>query len=109
MRMARASTQDLEITNQIAGALDQLIDGYVPECASTSEDDFEWLDVDNAEQCQQVLLKLIDIAKGGSMMRATFGMAILLDPRNEILDPNSDCLDLHPKLRGLLNNLAPTP
>ena len=46
MKMARASTQDLEIANQIAGALDQLIDGYVPECASTSEDDFECLDVD---------------------------------------------------------------
>lgn len=58
---------------------------------------------------EQVLLKLIDIARGGSMMRATFGMAILLDPRNEIMDPNSDCLDLHPKLRSLLNNLAPTP
>lgn len=109
MRMARASAQDLEIANQIAGALDQLIDGYVPECVSTSEEDFVWLDVDDAEQCQQVLLKLIDIARGGSMMRATFGMAILLDPRNEILDPSSDCLDLHPKLRGLLNNLAPTP
>lgn len=27
----------------------------------------------------------------------------------EVMDPNSDCLDLHPKLRSLLNNLAPTP
>jgi hypothetical protein len=108
MKVGRASTQDLEIANQIASCLDQLIDGYVPE-SMTSGDDFEWLDVDDAEQCQSVLLKMIEIAKGGSMGRATFGMAVLLDPRNEIMDPNDDCLALHPKLASLLNNLAPTP
>lgn len=108
MKMARASEQDLECANQVASCLDQLIDGYVPECMTT-EDDFEWLDVDDAEQCQGVLLKLIEIAKAGSMIRVTFGMAVLLDPRNELLDPADDCLALHPVLASLRNNLAPTP
>lgn len=108
MKMARASEKDLECANQVASCLDQLIDGYVPECM-TSEDDFEWLDVDDAEQCQGVLLKLIEIAKGGSMSRVTFGMSVLLDPRNQLLDPSDDCLALHPVLASLQNNLAPTP
>lgn len=106
MKMARASEQDLECTNQVASCLDQLIDGYVPERMTTGKD-FEWLDVDDAEQYQQVLLKLIEIAQGGSMSRATFGMAVLLDPRKKLLDPADDCRALHPTLAALLNNESP--
>ncbi|MBB4863314.1 site-specific DNA-cytosine methylase [Pseudomonas nitritireducens] len=34
---------------------------------------------------------------------------VIHNPRNEIIDPDLDYLEMHPKLRGLLNNLAPTP
>ena len=108
MKCARASEQDLEVANQIASCLEQLVKGYVPE-GMTSGDDFEHLDTDNAEQCQEILLKLIEIAEGASLFRVTFGMAVLLDPRNELTDPGDDCLALHPRLASLLNNLAPTP
>ncbi|MNF01024.1 hypothetical protein D3C80_1999510 [compost metagenome] len=56
-----------------------------------------------------MLEKLIDIAQQGSMFRVTFGMEVVLDPRNELLDPNADTLELHPALRQLWNNTAMTP
>ncbi|MCY1509390.1 hypothetical protein D9M68_437310 [compost metagenome] len=108
MKMARASEQDLECAQQVASFLESLIKGFVPECVTGDGED-EWFNLDDHDQCQRVLEKLIDIAQQGSMFRVTFGMEVVLDPRNELLDPNADTLELHPALRQLWNNTAMTP
>ncbi|MCY1450176.1 hypothetical protein D9M71_669610 [compost metagenome] len=56
-----------------------------------------------------MLAKLIEVAQQGSMFRVTWGMTAVLDPRNELLDPTADTLELHPVLRQLWNNTAHTP
>lgn len=109
MKMARASEQDLECAQQVASFLESLIKGYLPECITDDEDEIEWLDLDDHDQCRRILRQLIKIAEQGSLFRVTWGMTVLLDPRNGITDPADDCLALHPRLTSLLNNLAPTP
>ncbi|MCY1438541.1 hypothetical protein D9M71_547450 [compost metagenome] len=109
MKMARASEQDLECAQNVASFLESLIKGYLPDCITEDEDSIEWLDLDDHEQCKRVLEKLIEVAQQGSMFRVTWGMTVVLDPRNELLDPAADTLELHPVLRQLWNNTAMTP
>ncbi|MDH4581429.1 hypothetical protein E8F20_06005 [Pseudomonas sp. BN415] len=109
MKMARASEQDLECAQQVASFLESLIKGYLPDCITEDEDEIEWFRLDDHDQCKRVLEKLIEVAQQGSMFRVTFGMEVLLDPRNELLDPAADTLEIHPALAQLLNNTAMTP
>ncbi|MCO6057352.1 hypothetical protein NG726_11790 [Pseudomonas sp. MOB-449] len=109
MKMARASEQDLECAQQVASFLESLIKGYLPDCISSAPDEIDWLDLGDHDQLRRIVEALIEIAGKGSMFRVTFGMEVLLDPRNELLDPNADTLELHPVLRQLWNNTAHTP
>lgn len=109
MKMARASEQDLECAQEVASFLDSLNKGYMPECLTDDEVQIEWLRLDDHDQCKRVIEKLIEIDGRASLFRVVWGMTVLLDPRNELTDPGDDCLTLHPKLAGLLNNLASTP
>ncbi|WP_258171895.1 hypothetical protein [Burkholderia contaminans] len=61
-------------------------------------DKLERFDRDDAKQCQRALAAILDAASTGNLFRVTFGMTVVLDPRNELLDPAADTLELHPKL-----------
>lgn len=101
MKMAKASERDLEMAMELSQFVEELVDGYCPKQAryKDDEDDMEWLDFDDKEQLVRVIEALTDIAKKGSIFRVTFGMAVVCDPRNEVLDPDSDVLEIHPKYR----------
>ena len=103
MKMAKASEADLEMAMELSQFVEELVDGYVPKQATDEDDtdDTEWLDFDDREQLERVIKALTKIAKKGSIFRVTFGMAVVCDPRNELLDPDSDVLELHPKYRAL--------
>jgi hypothetical protein len=36
-------------------------------------------------------------------MRVVFGMAVVLDPRNEVVDPDADTLEIHPKYAAAIS------
>ena len=46
---------------------------------------------------ESVVQHLLAILRKGSVFRVAFGMAVMLDPRNEVVDPDADCLEMHPK------------
>ena len=102
MKMAKASNADIEMALEVSQFIEELVDGYCPKQAMDPDDtdDIEWLDFDDREQLVRVIEALTKIAKKGSIFRVTFGMAVICDERNELLDPDSDVLEIHPKYRS---------
>jgi hypothetical protein len=101
LKTARASEQDLEVAQQISSFIEALEKGYMPEAAGSEA---EFFDIDDPEQCQDVLRKLLEISAEGSIFRVTFGMLVVLDPANKILDPDAETLELHPQVALLQAN-----
>lgn len=101
MKMARASEQDLEVAQQISAFIESLEKCHMPEAM---ESDGDFFDIDDPEQCQDVLRKLLEISAEGSIFRVTFGMLVVLDPANKLLDPDSETLDVHPDVTALRVN-----
>lgn len=102
MKMAKASEADLNMAMDLSNALDLLGQRFCP-CMPEAiellgpEDESERFDRDNDKQCGRALRHLLEIADRASLSRVIFGMVVLLDPRNEVVDPGADTLDLHPK------------
>lgn len=120
MKMAKASEADLDMAMELSnafGSLTQRWGAYVPEKAQADPDSeaIERLDLDDHEQCRRVLGYLLDVAGRASLMRVVFGMAVVCDSTNELLDPEADTLEHHPKhqafrdeVRDLLYGPHPT-
>lgn len=98
MKMAKASNNDMEAALELCRALDVLEDGTLPE-GMTEGDDCVFYDAD--EHAEKVVEHLMSIFKKASLFRVCFGMTVVLDPRNEIVDPNDDCLAVHPKFERI--------
>lgn len=103
MKMARASERDIQAALDVSNILDGLDRGYMPSETEEPEPFYP----DDREQCQRALDALLRAAQTGGVFRVIFGMAVVLDPRNELLDPDADTLELHPKLRAALNPWQP--
>lgn len=103
MKMAKASTADIEMALELSLFVEDLMDGTCPKqaCADPESDDIEWLEDDPDEQHVKIIAALTDIARKGSIFRVTFGMSVLIDPRNELIDPTADTLEPHPKFGAL--------
>lgn len=101
MKMTKASEADLNMAMELCGALDELTGwgASVPKAVEKvdGDDDGETFYRDNREQCERVLGYLIDLANKASLMRVVWGCAVMLDPRNKLVDPNSDTIEHHPE------------
>lgn len=95
MKMAKASEEDIEMTLELCRSLEDLEKGYLPAALSGDEELPIWYDED--EDGDRVVQHLLAILRKGSVFRVAFGMAVMLDPRNEVVDPDADCLEMHPK------------
>lgn len=100
MKMARASETDLKVALDVSRIIEDLECGYLPPESEDADQDY--FNEDNAEHCQRAIKAILRAAERGSIFRVTFGMAVILDPRNEILNPNADTLDLHPRIAAAL-------
>jgi hypothetical protein len=107
MKMARASEADLEAALEVTQILGDLERGYMP--ASDESDDTEFFDEDDPRQCQVALQKIFEVARKGNLFRVVFGMAVVLDPRNELLDPDADTIERHPKIIKALEAFEHNP
>lgn len=101
MKMAKASEADMNMAIELTNALEALAGNwgaYMPEKVSrtTAESDTERFDIDSHEDCRRVLEYLIGLARSASLFRVVFGMMVLLDPDNKIVDPDADTLQHHP-------------
>ena len=95
MKMARASEKDLAAAQAVSQILGDLERGYMPDVAEDEES--ERFDIDDAAQCQRVLRLMLDAIGEASIFRVTFGMLVVCDPRNKLLDPEADTLEIHPE------------
>lgn len=99
MKMAKASKTDLDTAMKLCGAIDALT-GLWPTlpaeiCNSDDNDQNEQFNRDDDCQCAEVLRYLLDLAEQGSVSRVVWGCAVMLDPRNQCVDPESDTIELH--------------
>jgi len=99
---------DLEKAMDIAIVLSNLSSSNpeVPSAIDMYDDDGdcycdgEPFDINNREQCARVLEYLIDLAARSSLNRVVFSCAIMMDSKNEIVDPDKDALEFHPKIKA---------
>lgn len=100
---ARASEEDLKCADQIAYTMEAIERGHLPDEICQVEPG-EAFNVEDPLQCQRVVRHLLDVVSKGSIGRAVMGMRQLFDPRSEVLAPDSDVLELHPRLVQALHD-----
>lgn len=94
MKMAKASKEDLDAAMDLRDAFECIEGGCDPE---NEEHEFN---IEDRDDCQRALKHMLGIYQRGSLMRVVFGMSVLLDPRNQIVDPDLPHLQLHPRFRA---------
>jgi hypothetical protein len=102
MKMTKASEADLEMAIELANALEVLScrwGGVMPDKISKPQrkgDETEGFSLGDAEQCRRVCEYLIKLTRSASLFRVAMGMIVLLDPANNVVDPDADTLEQHP-------------
>ena len=108
MQMAKASEKDLSAALDLCGVLEDIDRGYFPRPVPADENQpytFSFFDEDNPEHLRALYDRIkacLEASSGGGMFRVMFGMTVVLDPKNAIVDPESDFLKLHPRLEAAL-------
>lgn len=102
MKMAKASDADLHMAFELAGALEALAGQWgacMPAKIERVDHDCETerFELDDHEQCKRVIEYLQALTRSASIFRVVHGMAVLLDPRNKMVDPDADTLEHHPE------------
>jgi hypothetical protein len=115
MKMARASQADIEMAMELANALEALSGRWgaampqkIAKPAPADEADEKFC-IDDPEHCRRVCEYLINLSRSASLFRVVMGMAVVLDPRNELLDPDAHTLQAHPKIQAALSAINPLP
>ncbi len=89
MKMTKPNDADFAMAFELADALESLCENH----------DSEAFSLDDEEQCRRVCEYLIRLTRSASLGRIVMGMSVVCDPDNEVIDPDSDVLELHPKHR----------
>jgi hypothetical protein len=114
MKMAKASDADLHMASELAAALESLA-GHWGACMPAKiervdhDSETERFDLEDHEQCKRVIEYLQELTRGASIFRVVHGMAVLLDPRNKVVDPDADTLEHHPETVAALAAMAAKP
>lgn len=96
VRMAKATSEDVDAAIKIASAIEGLHKGYSP---FEDEELPPHFDPDDSEHLRRLYDFLIEATEGvgGGLSRVAGGMHTILF--NDILDPDDDCIALHPRLK----------
>lgn len=97
MKMAKASEADLKMALELVGMLEGFERGHFP--VGEADEEYEAFYDDNPEHCLRAMEMILYKLQLGSLSRVVFGMSVLLDPKNEAVDPACDYLEHHPKVR----------
>lgn len=101
MKMAKATENDIEVSMEITSIIGNLERGYRPTLIFGDDDLGLLIDMDSIDDLRAVVAKIREIARRGSLFRVVFGMGVLLDPKNEVVDPDADHLEIHPKFSAM--------
>lgn len=106
MKMARASERDMDCAIKLARAIDDLERGLMPIDPDASDlEQCEDFDRHEGRDCAHALNLLLDIASKGSISRVVWGLCVLLDPKNNVVDQGCDHIDMHPRIKKALELL----
>lgn len=104
MKMAKASEKDIDAAGDAMSVLNDISSGYYP-ARDGDEDAPTFFDPDEPEHLRKfydLMHATLDAAPGWPG-RVIGGMCyVILYDKNEIVDPASDVLELHPKLTAAL-------
>jgi len=107
MNMAKASEADMEMAMSLCTALESLERGLMPpDARAPDEEDAEDFDSEDAEHCYRALNDVLRIVRRGSIGRVVWGMAVLLDPANKVVNPDSHTLEEHPDVEDAKKDAA---
>nr|DAO76388.1 MAG TPA: hypothetical protein [Bacteriophage sp.] len=114
MKVTKATKQDVDAIFDIISLLDAVQDGEIPNENEESDPQesigtcalFEALDATEEEYVsnkvnhfiRQALKRLISIHSSAYPMLAAMNLSCFLEPSNEIIDPENDTLEFHPKI-----------
>lgn len=98
MKIALTTEQDIRAAQDVLSALEALDSGYFPESWNEGEEFF----CDDAEHCLFAMNRLLDAAGNGNTMRFLMNAVTLLDTKNNVVNPDSDILELHPRIEKAL-------
>ena len=100
MKMAKASEKDIDAAGNLMSLLHQIDRGDYP-CLDEDADVPDWFDEDNFDHLRafyDAVKSTLDKAPGYPG-RVIGGMCyVIMYDKNEIVDPDSDTLDLHPNI-----------
>jgi len=109
MKMAKAQKEDMQMAMDLCHALEAISHAHYATMPSEiqvfgddEDEDPERFDIEDADQCKRVVAHLIEIMRRGSLMRVVYGMSVLLDPKNKVVDPDADILEHHPDVIAAL-------
>lgn len=105
VRMAKADKSDMEAAYNLMHILEAIQRGWRPSIESDEDESApEIFDVENIEHHQHLYQMLEELVEKhpGFMGRVVGGLSTLLHEKNQIVDPNDDCIGLHPRIVGAL-------
>lgn len=102
MKMAKATEADLDAAMKLCSALESMARYRTMPMPDDDPNELDKFDAGNGEDCKKALSIVLELSERASLFRVVFGMAVLLDPANEIVDPVESVLQLHPKLAHAL-------
>lgn len=118
LRMAKASQEDIDGGFDLAVILDAIDKGDYPSYFATPEERdaaeeagnipsrFDEHDFEHLQHLHGLLTGLMDRRRGFSLWRVVMGMDVIL--RNNVLDPDDDCLAIHPRFAQREQELCAT-
>lgn len=98
MRMAKASDKEVEQAIILAGVIEDAESGQFPRTidGEFNEDDPHYFNEDDPAHLKAFFERVTGLSRG--LFRVTFGFSTLMNPQNELVDPDLDHLAMHPRL-----------
>lgn len=106
MKMAKASEQDVEAALEVLRLLEAASRGWYLDDLQGSPPEFDPDNVKHLRTLHDRLMACMDKAPGG-LARVVWGFRTVL--ANDVVDPDADVLELHPRIKAALNQAAPPP
>jgi hypothetical protein len=107
MRLAKASAKDIEAAGELMALLNDISSGHYPIRNDDPEDTPNYFDEDDPAHLRMFYQRVSELLEKapGFQSRIIGGMCyVILYDKNEIVDPNADTLELHPKLKAALQD-----
>lgn len=106
IKVARASAEELSNALDLIGILESLDGGYYPSApgAGPRGDEPTFFDEDDTNHLRHAYDLVMEVVKRrpGGLGRVIWGAATMMDPRNQIIDPDADTVKLHPRIVAAL-------